>query len=318
MTPPHDPSQTVGSGGTAGRTRSVALRWLTLTVLVLLAACAGEFTTQSEPLRLLAERLPDAVLNEPYSAPIEAVGGLRPYEFALRDGTLPPGVTLQGGSVSGTPTSEGSYEFSIAVSDANLSSTFEAYTLSVVTPPPPSLSLQPPDTEVRGPVVVRVRVDDARGLLGLRTTISWDPSLFALQEDSVAATRQGVALLHESRAGALQVDLAMLDGPMTGGAQVFTFSLTPLAPPALVGVATVTEFASRRSGELLFDHQTSVEGPGTITPAPVQPETPAGAAGDASGDTPADAPEDAPADDPADAPADEQLGPSDGEPEEAP
>src|SRR5690606_5250561 len=170
-----------------GRTRRL-LRWLALVTLVPLAACAGEFTTQSEPLRLLVGGLPDAILNEPYSAPLEAVGGLRPYDFAVREGTLPPGVVLEGGTLRGTPTVEGSYEFSIAVSDANLASTFERYSLNVVTPPPPRLTLQPPDTESRGPVTLRARVDDARDLLGMRTEIRWDATRFALQEGSVTAT----------------------------------------------------------------------------------------------------------------------------------
>lgn len=276
--------------GPARRGRHGSLRWLLVAALLPLAACAGEFTTQSEPLRLLAERLPDAILNEPYSAPIEAVGGLRPYEFALRAGTLPPGVTLQGGSLRGTPTTAGSFEFTIAVSDANLSSTFEPYSLSVVTPPPPSLTLQPPATETRGAVTLRARVDNARALLGLRTQVSWDPTRFALQEDSLAATRQNMALLHEAGPGVLRVDVAMLNGPLTGGAQLFTLTLIPLEPTALVGVASVTEFASRRSGELLLDYQTAAEGPGDVTPPDVQPGEPTDdPAGEPSGE-PVDGP----------------------------
>jgi hypothetical protein len=67
----------------------------------------------------------------------------------------------------------------------------------------------------------------------------------------------------------------MLNGPMTGGGQLFTFTLTPLAPPALIGLASLSEFASRRSGELLFDHQSSTEGPGTVASRDVQPAEPA-------------------------------------------
>jgi len=270
-----DPAQTGRHG---------ALRWLLVAALLPLAACAGEFTTQSEALRLLAEHLPDALLDEAYSAPIEAVGGLRPYEFALQAGALPPGVKLQGGSLSGTPTTTGSFEFTIAVSDANLSSTFEQYTLRVVTPPPPSLTLQPPATESRGAVTLRARVDAARSLVGLRTRVTWDPTIFSLQEGSVTATRQNMALLHEAGTGVLSVDLAMLNGPLTGGAQLFTFVLTPLEPPALVGVSSVTEFASRRSGVLLFDQQASAEGPGEVTHGAGEPvddprATPPGTAG---------------------------------------
>ena len=272
-----------GSRGThrlGGRRSHRWLRWLALAALLPVAGCAGEFTTQSEPLRLLVERLPDAILNEPYSQPLEAVGGLRPYEFTVREGALPPGVLLEGGTLRGTPTSEGSYTFSIAVSDANLASTFERYELNVVTPPPPRLTLQPPATETRGAVTLRARVDDARAMLGLRTEISWDPTRFTLQEGSVAATRQSMALFQQAEPGLLRVDLALLNGPITGGAQLFTLTLVPVAPPTLVGVASVTEFASRRTGQLLFDSHSATEGPGSVTPAAVEQAGPVEAPGD--------------------------------------
>src|SRR5690606_14509180 len=152
----------------------------TLTVLVaaLVAACAGELGTQGEALRFLSVDLPDAPVNEPYRAPVHAVGGLRPYEFRLESGSLPPGVQVVNGVLQGTPTTLGSFTFTLAVSDANLSSTFQELTLTVVEPPPPTLSLTPPETEVRGAVTLRARVADARGLAGLSTVVTWDPGLF--------------------------------------------------------------------------------------------------------------------------------------------
>src|SRR5690606_904893 len=128
-----------------------------------------------------------------------------------------------------------------------------------------------PDTESRGPVILRARVEDARDLLGMRTEIAWDATRFTLQEGSVTATRQNMALFHEIGTGVLKIELALLNGAMTGGGQLFSFTLTPLDPPALVGVAGVTEFASRRSGQLVFEHQSLTEGPGTVTPSAAEP-----------------------------------------------
>ena len=280
----------VAPAGTDPRPR--VRRLLVLALLLLVVACAGEFTTQSEPLRLLAGRLPAAVIDEPYAENIQAVGGLRPYTFTLDSGSLPPGVTLDGGSLRGTPTVAGTYEFTISVSDANLSSTFEPFTLQVVTPPPTRLTLQPPDTEARGAVTLRARVSDARSLAGARIEITWDPQQFTLVEDSVSAARRDFALFHEASPGLLRVDLAVLADTLDGSAQLFSFALLPNTPPALVAVRFVTEFASRRSGALLFEQQSATEGPGDVgrqeEPADSPNEEPADSPGGESGDEPGD------------------------------
>src|SRR5690554_5507678 len=82
------------------------LATLSLLVAALLAACAGELGTQGEALRFLSVDLPDAPINEPYRAPVHAVGGLRPYEFRLETGSLPPGIQIVNGVLQGTPRSE--------------------------------------------------------------------------------------------------------------------------------------------------------------------------------------------------------------------
>ena len=68
--------------------------------------------------------LPLGVIGAPYSQIISANGGMAPYTFAVSAGQLPPGLVLSNASpssalLSGTPTTLGSYAFTIQVSDAN-------------------------------------------------------------------------------------------------------------------------------------------------------------------------------------------------------
>ena len=68
--------------------------------------------------------LPLGVIGVPYSQNITASGGSAPYAFSLSAGQLPPGLALSSASpssalLSGTPTTFGSYAFTIRVSDAN-------------------------------------------------------------------------------------------------------------------------------------------------------------------------------------------------------
>lgn len=238
-----------------------------LAIAALLGACAGELSTPTEALRLLTADLPDAVVNEPYSAPLLATGGLRPYEFTLEDGRLPAGISLVNGNLQGTPTQLGESAFTLRVSDANLSQFINEYRLRVVELPPTALTLRVPETEVRSAVTLRARVTEARSLLGLRTVIAWDPAAYSLREGSVAATRRGLALFHHSEPGVLQVDLAVLAGQgpgatseIDGAADLFSFVLEPRQAPGQIAVSARTEFVSGGSAALRRELAEVVEG----------------------------------------------------------
>ena len=60
-------------------------------------------------------------VGSPYSSGVTASGGTAPYTFAVISGSLPPGLTLNSstGAITGTPSSEGTFSFTIQVTDAN-------------------------------------------------------------------------------------------------------------------------------------------------------------------------------------------------------
>ena len=216
-----------------------------LLLLLNLAACAGEFDTVGEALRLLQPTLPNAIVGEPYEQQIHATGGLRPYTFRLDAGSLPEGITLQNGALRGTPTATGQYDFTIAVSDGNLNKTVQEYRLTVTEVPPPAFTMAPPQTEVRDSVTVRAAVTGARGLAAVRTVVTWDPATFSLREGSVVATGRDVALLTNESEGQLQVDMAFLGRTLDGDHTLFSFVLEPLVEPATLWLDQRVEFLSR-------------------------------------------------------------------------
>jgi predicted extracellular nuclease len=59
-----------------------------------------------------------ATVNMPYSLTFTGGGGTGPYTFARTLGTLPDGLTLVGGVLSGTPTDTASYTFTIQATDS--------------------------------------------------------------------------------------------------------------------------------------------------------------------------------------------------------
>lgn len=209
---------------------AVRLLIAALAALLLLSGCGGDLQTPGEALRLFGEDLPRAFLGEPFEAPVRAVGGLRPFDFEVMEGKLPDGLELVNGTIRGTPGKTGTFEFTVAVSDANLSRTFREYRLVVVERPPPRLTLELPATEVREPVTVRVRVQDASTLRAASALIEWDAQRFELVADSPVPAADGIALLWEEAPGRLQLDLAALGRAWDGELVLARFTLVPVAP----------------------------------------------------------------------------------------
>jgi len=77
--------------------------------------------------------LPPGVQGSAYETSLIASGGAGPYTFTLASGSLPPGVHLDdSGELSGTPTSTGTFNFSLAATDSAHCAGTQAFSLSVV------------------------------------------------------------------------------------------------------------------------------------------------------------------------------------------
>ena len=80
------------------------------------------------PTSLAAETFNAAIAPVTFTA----AGGTAPYTFTVVSGSLPPGVTLtSAGALSGTPTSAGSYTFSVQAEDASSNIGSQAYSVTV-------------------------------------------------------------------------------------------------------------------------------------------------------------------------------------------
>lgn len=85
-------------------------------VLEYIATIAGGAATSK--LQIATEVLKAGTVGAEYSAKVLAVGGAEPYSFAVDSGELPAGLELAAdGTISGTPTAEGSKTFSVKVTD---------------------------------------------------------------------------------------------------------------------------------------------------------------------------------------------------------
>jgi hypothetical protein len=76
-------------------------------------------TVQAVPLVISTASLSTGTVNVAYSATLAASGGTTPYKWSLSSGLLPPGLTLNtnSGVIGGTPTTNGTFNFTARVSD---------------------------------------------------------------------------------------------------------------------------------------------------------------------------------------------------------
>ena len=72
------------------------------------------------PVQITTTTLPAGVVNAAYSTNVVVTGGLNPLTWAVSAGALPVGLTLnpQTGSIGGSATTAGSYNFTIRVTDS--------------------------------------------------------------------------------------------------------------------------------------------------------------------------------------------------------
>ncbi|HYL16141.1 MAG TPA: malectin domain-containing carbohydrate-binding protein, partial [Terriglobales bacterium] len=88
-------------------------------------------------LAIATSSMTSGTMGMNYSATLAATGGTTPYSWSIASGTLPSGLTLtSNGSISGKPTSGGSYSFTAQVTDAAAHSASANLSINVLVPSP--------------------------------------------------------------------------------------------------------------------------------------------------------------------------------------
>lgn len=183
--------------------------WFLGASLVLMVACSGAENTANLPkdsLRISNTTMGNAIVNESYTASVGVLGGVSPYIVTLVDGKLPAGITLSSTSLSGTPTEKGTFTFSVQVTDANLSTKVQKYTLVVTDKPPPDLSLQLPGTPVKTATRIPVVLNNAENVAGGRFTMTLPEGLIV--KSVQPATGKPLVVWYVNKSNLLTVDFA--------------------------------------------------------------------------------------------------------------
>jgi hypothetical protein len=126
-----------GTGLISGTPTTVGSSTFTVTVTDSLGGVASQqYTIQvNQTLAINQATLPDATAGTAYNQQLTVTGGTAPFTWTVSSGSLPPGLSLSSsGLLSGTPTTAGTFGFTVTVTDANGASASQPFTF-VVRPP---------------------------------------------------------------------------------------------------------------------------------------------------------------------------------------
>jgi hypothetical protein len=103
------------------------------------SATASLSITVVSGLTITTTSLVDGNQNSPYFATIGATGGVEPLTWTVSVGILPAGLVLgtsntNSVTISGTPTTQGSFSFTITVTDVDGNTSIQAYSVSIDPP----------------------------------------------------------------------------------------------------------------------------------------------------------------------------------------
>jgi hypothetical protein len=137
-------SLTLSSGGVLSGTPSATGPFtFTVTVTDSAGATATQIYTalKINPVPVIATTsVPNWTVNRLYptqTLQTTAATGTAPFTWAVTAGAVPTGLTLNsGGSLSGTPTANGTFSFTATVTDAAGATASQAYTSVLINPPP--------------------------------------------------------------------------------------------------------------------------------------------------------------------------------------
>lgn len=182
-----------------------------------------------------------------YSQPLNASGGSGGNSWSVASGALPDGLTLGGGgTISGTPTASGPFNFSIKVTDSAGGSDTQAFSINIV--PGPSISTAPILPSGTVEVSYASVTLDATGGTG---PYSWSITAGSLPNGLTLGGSTGIISGTPTSGGTANFTVQVSDAKSVTATKVFTITiasgLTISTPPSLPGGAAGAAYSQALS-----------------------------------------------------------------------
>ena len=186
--------------------------------------------------------LPTGVVGGVYPAQmLTAMGGSAPYTFALvpvMGQQLPPGLTLTGNTLGGTPTMAGMFTFTVRATDANMFIGDKQYTVTVN----PAVSVAP--VSLSGGTVGTAYTQTVSATGGTGTGYAFTVTSGTLPAGLILNATTGAITGTPTMAGMFTVTITATDNGTNTGSKAYTVTILPAVavapltlPNGTVGVA---------------------------------------------------------------------------------
>jgi Subtilase family/Putative Ig domain len=171
--------------------------------------------------------LPNGTQNTAYSMSVVATGGATPYTWSMPSGSLPAGLSLTSGTgmISGTPTSAGTSNFTVQVTDANSLTGSMALSLTVMVPPSVTTTSLPNGTQ-------NVAYSSTLTATGGTTPYTWSVASGSLPTGLTLASGTGVISGTPTATGTSNFTVQVSDVNSVTATQ--SLSITVVPPPLTV------------------------------------------------------------------------------------
>jgi len=157
-----------------------------------------------------------------YTAVLVASGGAPPYVWSVSSGSVSPGLNLEPGTgiLSGTPSSAGTFQFTVTLTDSTAATTSKAFSINIVS----TLTITTPAQLTSG--VVGTPYSLALAASGGRTPYTWSVTTGALSPGLSLNAATGVISGTPTTAGSYSFLLQVTDGAGSSANKLVTLAIT--------------------------------------------------------------------------------------------
>src|SRR3984893_404373 len=189
------------------------------------------------PLTILTQTVPGATFGIPYRALLIAVGGVRPYFWAIPSGALPLGIELDPntGLLSGSATQAGSFAFEVKLTDRRRTRVNSSLSILVSEPPPPLIIT----TLVLSPAVVGTPYSVSLTATGGILPYTWAVSSGALPVGIGLNQNTGLLSGTATQAGTFGFQATVTDSRGVGVSASLSILVSAPPPPLIITTQTL-------------------------------------------------------------------------------